>query len=412
MKLDDKIKEKSDFNLNYNKISNEIDFDKYTKKASFMDKLISFIKLRKMAVSFASLVLIIGILSIAIFSNLPDGIKSSSNTSTTTPQPTVPSTIPSTKPEPTIPKPTNPNNTSATSGVQNGNTDKILLDESSIIGIAAFKEFDNAGTTKLRNLTINTTTILNTNESEYLKVSYPYDYVKIKSAYKFSIEVEAIDNASESIIKESCGLGQIEVVVVEFETFISDNGMLVSSVEDTLISLRGHNGYYTILENSGSYGSNYSLVEFSSHKKILEGEINKDFEPPILTIFLETIKNERYVYFDVSDDVGGKESYNRDLAYKSITKSEIVSNNTMYSVLDLIALPKVKVEAEVIEVYPEYNMIYVKNDSKLAIINLNEYTQGEDINNIKIGDTILVEYDDLFDEYDPESVIANNIEII
>ena len=46
MKLDEKIKEKSEYNLNYKKIENEIDFDKYTEKETLGSKILDFFKVR------------------------------------------------------------------------------------------------------------------------------------------------------------------------------------------------------------------------------------------------------------------------------------------------------------------------------------------------------------------------------
>ena len=138
-----------------------------------------------------------------------------------------------------------------------------FLNENSVIGIAAFKEFDEINAQKLSNLSIrvnyknsDVTTLDENSEEpngdisdveneidEPLKVAYPYDYVKINSAYKFSINVINIeDNLAKEIIESNCGLGDIEVVVAEFETYVEENGYNVLSVQDTLICLRGYNG--------------------------------------------------------------------------------------------------------------------------------------------------------------------------
>lgn len=307
-----------------------------------------------------------------------------------------------------------------------------FLNENSVIGIAAFKEFDETNAQKLSNLSIRvnyknsdvTTLDENLEESngdisdvenetnEPLKITYPYDYVKINSAYKFSINVINIeDNVAKEIIEENCGLGDIEVVVAEFETYVEENGYNVLSVQDTLICLRGYNGYYTILVNSGVYTNDSSLHVFSSHKKLTEDEVSKDFTPPILSIFLKEENNSRYVYFETSDNLLSFGNYNQESAFKNIAEIERVSRDTMYSVLELTRLPVKEVEASVLEIDLDYKMLKVKTEYNLEYVHIDENTESADIENISIGDIIIVEYDFLFEKYDPIKVTANSITI-
>lgn len=307
-----------------------------------------------------------------------------------------------------------------------------FLNENSVIGIAAFKEFDEINAQKLSNLSIRvnyknsdvTTLDENLEESngdisdvenetnEPLKITYPYDYVKINSAYKFSINVINIeDNVAKEIIEENCGLGDIEVVVAEFETYVEENGYNVLSVQDTLICLRGYNGYYTILVNSGVYTNDSSLHVFSSHKKLTEDEVSKDFTPPILSIFLKEENNSRYVYFETSDNLLSFGNYNQESAFKNIAEIERVSRDTMYSVLELTRLPVKEVEASVLEIDLDYKMLKVKTEYNLEYVHIDENTESADIENISIGDIIIVEYDFLFEKYDPIKVTANSITI-
>ena len=202
------------------------------------------------------------------------------------------------------------------------------INENSLIGIAAYYEFDNKTVNNISNISIknkNSNLIdsdYESKEEEYLKISYPYDYVKIISAYKFSIYVDDIeDQVAKEIIESSCGLGELEVVISDFETYIEKGETRYPSVQDTLISLRGYNGYYTILVNSGVYIDNNSLEVFSSHKKLLDEEVSKDFTPPILSIFLEKKNNnEHYVYFETSNDLLSFGNYNQEKAFKNTTE--------------------------------------------------------------------------------------------
>lgn len=396
MKLDEKIKEKSEYNLNYKKIESEIDFDKYTEKETLGSKILEFLKVRKLAVSLTSILLLIVIGSLLIQPNSGNAPK------------------PPYRPNQEEPGNNNSNNISY----------NLSYNEASLIGIAAYNEFDKNGTSKLSNVvtninfssgkTVKLSDLEDTNEDkEYLKVSYPYDYVKIVSAYKFSINVTDIpDDASEQIIEHGCGLGELEVVVAEFETYVEDNGVRMLSVSDTMISLRGYNGYYTILANSGHRDDGDWTHIFSSHKKLLEDEISKDFTPPILSIFLEEkSNNERYVYFETSDDLLSFGNYNRDQAFKNITEIEHVSRSTMYSIYELAKLPTKEIVVSIINIDTENKLIEVESETKLKYLYYNEHTEGVDIATLTVGDTIKIEYDFLFEEYDPTHVYVNTVTV-
>ena len=291
------------------------------------------------------------------------------------------------------------------------------INENSLIGIAAYYEFDNKTVNNISNISIknkNSDLIdsdYESNEEEYLKISYPYDYVKIISAYKFSIYVDDIeDQVAKEIIESSCGLGELEVVISDFETYVEKGETRYPSVQDTLISLRGYNGYYTILVNSGVYTNNNSLEVFSSHKKLLDEEVSKDFTPPILSIFLEKKNNnEHYVYFETSNDLLSFGNYNQEKAFKNTTEIENVSRSTMYSTYELTKMPTKEVSATVLNINIENKYLEVETIDKLKYVYFNDYTEGAEITSLNIGDIIIVEYDFLFEKYNPLRVYANTI---
>lgn len=293
------------------------------------------------------------------------------------------------------------------------------LNENSLIGIAAYYEFDNKVVNNISNISIknkNSDLIdsdYESKEEEYLKISYPYDYVKIISAYKFNIYVDDIeDQVAKEIIENSCGLGELEVVISEFETYVEKDEIRYPSVQDTLVSLRGYNGYYTILVNSGVYTNNNSLEVFSSHKKLLDEEVSKDFTPPILSIFLEKKNNnEHYIYFETSNDLLSFGNYNVDKAFKNTTEIINVSRSTMYSTYELTKMPIKEISASVINIDIENKCLEVETIDKLKYVYFNEYTEGVDITSINVGDVILVEYDFLFERYNPIRVYANTINL-
>lgn len=383
MKLEDKIKEKSEYNLNYNKLSDEINFDKYTNNESIFTIIINYIKFKK-AFVIASLVILftLSLILLQPYSENPS------------------------KPKPPM----------------GGNTDEVVSlskDEASLIGIAAYYEFDNKKQSKLSNVIIDydynklTTKLGNQDvNGKYLKASYPYDYVKIISAYKFTIFVNDIkDNIAKEIIENGCGLGEVEVIVADFETYIDRDGQLQSSVRDTLVSLRGYNGYYTILNNSASRREDYWKQIFSSHKTITEDEINKDFTPPILLIVVEEYNNQQHVYFESSEESLQPKNYTRDVAFKNVSDVETVISETLYSVFELAKIPTKKINVKVIEIDKDKKKLSVESEDNLKWVYYSKYTEGISIENITIGDIITIEYDFLFEDYNPTSVTANSINI-
>ena len=300
--------------------------------------------------------------------------------------------------------------------------DNLLLSDTSVIGIAAFNEFDKKEVNSLSNVKINLSNRQSTlatlydnngeNNQGYLTASYPFDYVKILSAYKFTVQVPSIkDELSNKIIELNCGLGELEVVVADFETYVKDNGYMSLCIQDKLICLRGHNGYYTILVNNEAYTDESIFRVFSSHKRLTQDEVNKDFTPPILSIFLKTDGNSKHIYFETSNSTLSFGNYKQDFAFESAGGIESVSKSTLYSVLQLVSLPVKQVEATVTAIDYQNKTVTVQSQFELQLVRYNEYTEGAKIQDLKVGERIIVEYDFLFEKYDPVSVFANSVTI-
>lgn len=314
---------------------------------------------------------------------------------------------------------------------------EVQLDEKNIVGMAAYSEFKNNTTNVKKRFnkssegsipedsnveTMNTGEGGNSNTTStksnkiYDKISYPYDYVKIKTAYKFTIEVDKIeDELANQIIESNCGLGKVEVVVAEFETFIDENGNLVSSVGDTMISLRGYNGYYTILLNHASYEyqddvRSKSTSKFSSHKKLNSDGVEKDFTPPILTIVLVEENDTKSLYFEANMSKKDVE-FNKELAFNNIDEVVRVSRDTLYSAMELSKIPTVEVTARVVEINLEKKVLIVESNVNLKYVYIRSFTEGLNFEDIKIDDLIIVEHDKIFDEYNPVGVNANKISL-
>lgn len=268
-----------------------------------------------------------------------------------------------------------------------------------LLGIAAYKEFDNYKKTSFKKLE---------NDTD-LQVSYPFQYVKIKSAYKFTINIDDInDKLAKSIIENSCGLGEVEVVIADFITYTKEGNSLIENIEDTLISLRGYNGYYTILSNSQINKDGETITIFSSHKQLTNNEVIKDFTPPVLSIFLKEYSDNKYIYFKSSDNLLTFNSYNQEYAIKNEGNIEKVDNDTLYSVLDVIKVPTIQINVTIKDIDKEKRILEVISNQNLQYVIVNE---NINISQFEIGQIIIVEYDMLFDSYNPFSVTANKITI-
>lgn len=266
-----------------------------------------------------------------------------------------------------------------------------------LLGIAAYKEFENYKKTSFKKLENDT----------YLQVSYPFEYVKIKSAYKFTINIDDInDKLAKTTIENSCGLGEVEVVIADFITYTKEGQSLVMNVEDTLISLRGYNGYYTILSNSQRNMNGEIITIFSSHKQLTSNEVIKNFTPPVLSIFLKEYKENNYIYFETSDNLLGYGAYNEEYAFINKGSIERVDNDTLYSVLDVVKVPTIQINITIKNIDKEKRILEVISNQNLQYVIVNE---SINISQFEIGQIIIVEYDMLFDDYNPLTVNANKI---
>ncbi len=341
--------------------------------------------------------------------------------------------------------------TTTTGDTPGGNNNYISIskniNEKDAIGIAAYREFDSKNTTKLTSSLIildddlttteetpttettteddnSSTTIYNEStsgydENGYYYAYYPYDYVKIDEAYKFIINVDDInDEIAKEIIETNCGLGKLEVVVADFTTYEFEDDYVTPSISDTLVCIRGYNGYYTILMNSWTnlaYETGItvenSLSVFSSHKRIDETTVSKDFTPPVLTIYVEVYDDVRYLQFKSANKILSRKSYDRNEAFENIDTVETVTGDTLYSVLELTKAPEIEIEVTITNIDYEENIIYVNSSNNLSYVRIDESTKGLTIDELQIGDSIIVKYELLFDGYNPSGVIANSIEM-
>ena len=95
--------------------------------------------------------------------------------------------------------------------------------------------------------------------------------------------------------------------------------------------------------------------------------------------------------------------------FKNTTEIENVSRSTMYSTYELTKMPTKEVSATVLNINIENKYLEVETIDKLKYVYFNDYTEGTEITTLNIGDIIIVEYDFLFEKYNPLRVYANTI---
>ena len=81
----------------------------------------------------------------------------------------------------------------------------------------------------------------------------------------------------------------------------------------------------------------------------------------------------------------------------------------MYSTYELTKMPTKEVSATVLNIDIENKYLEVETIDKLKYVYFNDYTEGAEITSLNIGDIIIVEYDFLFEKYNPIRVYANTI---
>jgi hypothetical protein len=241
----------------------------------------------------------------------------------------------------------------------------------------------------------------------YAYIRYPFDFIKITEATRFKIKGYDVP-----IIKETCGEGEIEIIIADFIAFAqSPNGDLVDVVGEKLIVFMGELGLYCCL-NDGGGGYGY---DFSSHKKLNADSIEKDLTPPI---------HRFYVNLDPLDVRAGYVLDNDTAAYETPTWFDVTASAFEYSngsdlfdVLELQTLPQVSVNAQIVAIDEQTQSITVKpaEGFNLALVMYDEYvifTDGErdiTVADLKAGDKITAEYDRLYASYNPRCGRANKI---
>lgn len=321
----------------------------------------------------------------------------------------------------------------------NKNTDdnKQLIDKRSrfdslsLLGIAAVKEVHSQEASKrIERSKSKKVYVDETINPEGLVISYPYSYIKIHNAKSFVIN---ISDGKESLafddLRNNCGLGNLEVIIADFTTYSEENGIVSSCCSDTLIAFKGSKGICTILMNSYIRYPDKDITQylFSSHKRLGQEEITKDFISDGYSVLLASTLEGNYLSFTdgmcYPDDFLDEDKY-----FYDESKVVSVSNDSMYSILDLITFEETYVFGAISNVEINDNMLssdvinielICQEDEKVLNIIIDDLTLYNDeyygIEAIKEfllqSDSAMckVSYYYLYDGYNPTTIYANSI---
>lgn len=307
------------------------------------------------------------------------------------------------------------------------------VDGKTLLGLASYKEFETSRKVSARKLAYNAfgTNLVDGEDEvypEYPTYSYPFDFIKIHSATKYEIYIpEDSEDTSLEALKMSTGLGNLEVIIANFTTYIvNDYSEYMSpSVTDTMISIKGSRGFYTILNNSGASGNNNNFDDghfysvFSSHKIITSEEIEKNFEPPIYCIMFEkTNDGKYYLAFKVNEIISSVHDfyYDDSLVRYEIPSSTIenVSRDTLYNIQELVKVDEATQSVQIVAIDIENKVIEVISETSLRYVYVDDFTEFDSeyeniLDILIIGANVLITYDVYFEGYDPIGVYANSI---
>ncbi|MBQ6817810.1 MAG: hypothetical protein IJO27_05200, partial [Bacilli bacterium] len=309
-------------------------------------------------------------------------------------------------------------------GIKNPITGNYLVDynlsNEDLIGIAAFRVFEEQKELSVNPLVFKDKYKARKIENEYHKIDYDFEYIKIENAIKFDFEIKSnIDELAYQMLDAECGTGEVEVVIADFTTYSYIDGYNIPhrDIVDRLISIRGREGYFTIITNSGTRTETGWTDFFSSHKKLTSNSVEKDFTPPILTIYVEEIGEDLKIAFKASQDILSKNDFN-DINKELVSGPfEEGAADEMYAALDLAKVPvkniicQVERIDEVLNGTTKYYYLLVSNvvyDVK------NIYIVDETVcdfkSEIEIGDQINVYFNFYYLSYNPGSIVALKVE--
>ena len=275
--------------------------------------------------------------------------------------------------------------------------------------------------------------------NEYLKVSYPFDFVKIINAKEFYLSQET----ENSILSDNyCGKGNLRVIIAEFETLRNSEsgGQPIVDISDTIAVFMGGQGLYSCLMGGGGYlgqlengepDFNNFYCSFSSYKQLNDDTVSKDLTPPIFT-FNFKINFQDGIDINMYEEIWYKEYGPEDIEHLTINLGSYamisdsfreIEKETLYSVLELSTIPQIELNCfiEEIEKGEETQTGALRvfhqeeglNLKKIVITDDTEicFSNGEKTENYGFipGCNITIFYDNYYEEYNPVITYVNKV---
>jgi len=249
-------------------------------------------------------------------------------------------------------------------------------------------------------------------DEEPLKISYAFDFVKIRDAMYFVVK-----GVDFPFLNEICGKGEMDVFLTCFDTYryadeTKDKNHLQHDISDGLIVFRGEWGMYSCMTNSMMSSSRGSFEEFSSHKRFGESSVDKDFTPPIYQFFVKNENEQMFLACRESNEVGYFRP-DQALQWTILEGGELVSSENLFSTEELCDIPQISQQCTITGIGE--NHFVVSSDSNLEKIFFDEYTvflsdeQPAESTDFAEGDVITVTFNKPYERYNPKVAVANQI---
>jgi hypothetical protein len=301
-----------------------------------------------------------------------------------------------------------------------------------LLAIAVDKSFNNklGQQSSTKSYVANTGRYQPVAETDPVRISYPYDYIKVYDVVKFSCA-----GVKNPLVQAICGDGEIEVFIASFALLMetdeeeteeekthlkssnADEAVLRSMMMgEPMIVFKNDLGIYSCIANSAGIIdlTDYYLgcyTEFSSHKYLSDKALEKDMTYPVFQ-YIVTLTNGKVTLKTTSID-NGYITYDSEIP---LYNWQTVSPQELFSLVDLSNnILEVSLQCEVIGVSENYFIVKTDSDSNIETVYYDEYTEfsvgGRSATSadISAGAVITVTFGKLYESYNPKSVIANKI---